>query len=303
MAGRMTWGGTLLALMLAGCGQGVEPGETKTDPIPDVLGPTERYGLTDAEIAGLAPDALVKKALERSDVETLDAAAAEDKLSLGLLCLAHYYGVETPRDDVAAAGACTRGHKADVAIATYTLSQITRAGEGGIAANAAKADALLKEAADAGDARAQADLVGKLRSTNPREARAMAEKCGAQGNQACRFAEAQMKAQGQGGAKDLAGAKAAYDELAVAYYAPAVREVGKMLRDGVAVNRDIDEAVIHFRRAEVLGDAEASFLLGQLAEAGEGMPQSNAEAIAFYQTAAAAGYAPAEGALKRLQKK
>jgi TPR repeat protein len=294
------WTAACLAAALAACGPRVAPGETRTEPVPDILGPTERYGLSDGDIAALAPDALVKKALEKSDMETLDAAAPEDDLSLGLLCLAHYYGEKTPRDPVAAAAVCARGHGRHVALATYALSLITRDGEGGVAADPAAADALLKEAADAGDARAQADLVAALRTRIPAQARAMAEKCGAQGNLACRFAEAQMKLQGQGGARDVAGGRAAYETLAAAYYPPAVRELGKLLRDGVGGGRDIDEAVIHFKRAEVLGDPEASFLLGQMAEAGQGMPKSAADAIAYYRTAAAGGYEPAQVALKRL---
>ena len=50
----------------------------------------------------------------------------------------------------------------------------------------------------------------------------------------------------------------------------------------------------------MLDDGEASFLLGQMAEAGEGMPKSNSDALTFYQDAKTDGYAPADAAIARL---
>ena len=264
------------------------------------LGATEHYGLSDSDIASLPAEALIKKAMEKTSFETIDAAASEDKLSLGLQCLAQYYGVGTARDDASAAQSCARGKDQGVSVATYTLSLMTRNGEGGIAANGAAADALLREAANAGDARAQHDLVAGGQAGDPAAARKLAMKCAAQGNIDCRFTYARMLAAGQGGPRDLAAAKTALDALDGEFYAPAIVELGKMYRDGVGVNRNLDEAVIRFKRAAVLDDGEASFLLGQMAEAGEGMAKSNSDAVAFYQAAKAAGYAPADAAIARL---
>ncbi len=265
------------------------------------LGVRERYGLSDTEIASLAPDGLIRKAMEKSSFEALDSAAAEDKLSLGLLCLAQYYGVGTPRDDAAAAQTCARARAQGTGVATYVLSLITRAGQGGVTADAAAADALLQEAATAGDARAQRDIAIAQRTSNPAAARREAEKCAAQGNIDCRFTYAQMLAGGEGGKKDLVAAKTAYDALATGFYAPAIRELGKFYRDGVGVNRDLEEAVTHFQRAAVLDDGEASYRLGELAEAGTGLPKSNADAIAFYEEAKIDGYAEADAAITRLR--
>ena len=269
-------------------------------PAGGLLGAREHYGLSDTEIASLAPDALVRKALEKSTFEAIDAAAAEDKLSLGLLCLAQYYGVGAPRDDGGAAQSCARARTQGAGVATYVLSLMTRRGEGGIAADPVSADALLKESADGGDARAQRDIAIAQHAANPAAARAEAEKCAAQGNLDCRVMYAQMLAAGEGGAKDIVAAKTTYDALAAEFNAPAIRELGKFYRDGVGVNRDIEEAVVHFQRAAVLDDGEASYLLGELAESGVGLPKSNADAIAFYEEAKIDGYAPADAAIGRL---
>ena len=274
--------------------------DPNTPAAHEILGAQEHYGLSDADIASLPADALIRKAMDKTSFETIDAAATEDKLSGGLLCLAQYYGVGTARDDASAAQSCARGKDQGVSVATYTLSLMTRNGEGGIAANGAAADAMLQEAANAGDARAQHDLVAGGQAGDPAAARKLAQKCAAQGNIDCRFSYARMLAAGQGGPKDLAAAKTALDALDGEFYAPAIVELGKMYRDGVGVNRNLDEAVIRFKRAAVLDDGEASFLLGQMAEAGEGMAKSNSDAVAFYQAAKAAGYAPADAAIARL---
>jgi TPR repeat protein len=292
----------LAVLLLGACTPKVEKGETKSDPVADVLGPTERYGLSNADIAAMDPAALVEKALEKSDLDTLEAAASEDGLSLSLLCLARYHGVKGARDLAAAATDCRRAHEKGLPLGTYTLAQMTRAGEGGIAADAAAANALLREAANKGDARAQADLALAERARAPASARSAAEGCAAQGSAACKFLLAQMQAAGEGGPKDLAAAKAGYEALALSYYAPAIRELGKFWRDGIGVAApDAEEAVVHFKRAAVLGDGEASFLLGKMADAEKG-GVTKAEAAGFYEEARAAGYPPADAAPAKAKK-
>jgi TPR repeat protein len=298
----MAWRTILMAAaMLAAAGCGPRAPEKAAEPAaPEKLGATERYGLSDAEIAALPGDALVRRALERSDVETFDAASAEDTLSLGLLCLAQYYGEGVAQDATAAAATCARGAAANAPASAYVLSLMTRAGEGGIVADAAKADALLKTAADAGDARALHATALAQAPRAPTTARANAEKCAAQGYADCRFLLAQMLAAGRGGPKDIAGARAAYEALAADFHGPATRELGKLWRDGAGVpNRNIEEAVTLFRRAAVLDDGEASFLLGQLAEAGDGVPKE--EALGHYEAAREDGYAPADAAIARLK--
>ena len=297
-------GGVLLGGYLLWPKGPADPGTDTPPPAQhEILGAAERYGLSDADFAGLPADALIRKALDHTTFETIDAAAAEDKLSLGLLCLARYYGGGTPRDDAGAAQSCTRAKAGGDAIATYVLSLMTRNGEGGIGADPAAADALLRAAADAGDPRAQHDMVIASRAAHPALARATAQKCAAQGNVDCRVVYAQMLAAGEGGARDLAAAKTAYDALEKEFHGPAIRELGKFYRDGVGVPaRDLDEAVIRFKRAAVLDDGEASFLLGQMAEAGEGMPKSAEDALAFYRDAKTDGYVGADAAIARLAK-
>jgi TPR repeat protein len=303
--GKLDIGGTLLrvaapvgllgALALGALTFWPKSAPAPTEPLPDRLGVAERYGLSDAEIASLAPDALVKKALLQSTVAQLDAAAADDDLSLGLLCLSQYYGEGAARDVQAAAVTCARGAERNAPGAGYALAMMTRAGEGGLTADPLAADAVLRKASDAGDARAQAEVAQSLRALNAKEARALAEICAARGHLGCRFIHAQMLASGEGGAKDLPAAIAAYEAMAAEYYAPAMRELGKLQMDANA-----EQAALQFKRAAILDDGEASFLLGQLAERGQGVPQSNADALTYYREAQADGYAPAAEAVARL---
>lgn len=253
----------------------------QTEPLPDRLGVAERYGLSDADVMALAPDALVRKALAQSSVAQLDAAAADDGLSLGLLCAAQYYGEGTPRDEAAAAVTCARGAERNAPGAGYILSLLQRPGD------PAAADATLRAAADAGDARAQHEVAQMQRARQPRAARSTAELCAAQGHLGCRFLIAQMQAGGEGGPRDPAGATASYEAMAGENFAPAFRELGKMAR----ARGDAKEATLQFKRAAILDDGEASYLLGEMAERGEGMAPDAATAQAHYRDASDDGYA------------
>jgi TPR repeat protein len=266
-------------------------GPASTAPLPDRLGVAEQYGLTPAEIAGLAPDALVRKALTRSTVEQFDAAATDDKLSLALLCAAQYYGEGTPRNEAAAAATCARGAEQNAPGAAYLQSLIQRP------TDPAGAAMTLEIAAEAGDARAQHEVAIAHRAREPKSARATAELCAAQGHLGCRYLLAQMTANGEGARRDLAAATAAYETLAtIDYYGPAMRELGKLAR----ARGDAKEASLQFRRAAALDDGEASFLLGEMAERGEGDLPDREAALAHYRKADADGYAPAADAVERL---
>ncbi|KAF0171556.1 MAG: Sel1 domain-containing protein [Alphaproteobacteria bacterium] len=267
-------------------------------PAAAQVGPRERYGLTAAEEASLWPGALANRALSSSSLDLVEAAAAEDPLSAGVLCAARFSGQGAPQDDAAAAQACATAKAQGSTIGAYVLSLLTRAGRGGIPADAVAADALLREAA-ATDARAQHDLAMSLRAAKPAQARGLAEKCAAQGMTDCTFLVARMQQTGEGGTLDTAAALATYHRLTESEYHPAgTRELARMYLAGDGVPRDVAKGVDLLKRAEVLDDPEASYLLGVQAEKGEGVAKD--EALAHYRRAAGLGYAPAQDAVARL---
>lgn len=258
------------------------------------LGAEERFGLSAEDLAALEPQALIAKALQQADFDSIEAGAAEDTLSGTLLCLAKYYGEGVEKDLAGARSVCAQASDAGSSLATYVLNLDARA-----AGDAAHADTFLKRAATAGDARAQHDLAVAVRATDARGARALAEKCAAQGLLACKHLMAEMQIAGEGGPKDQAAGVQALEALDAAFYAPAIVTLGKMYRDGVGVPRDLEEAGVRFQRAAVLGDGEANYILGQMSQTGEGMPKDPEAAAEFFGKASAAGYAPPASATKK----
>lgn len=263
------------------------------------MGPRERYGLTPQEEASLMPADLAARALSKSSLDLVEAAAAEDPLSGAVLCSAQFTGVGAKQDDAAAAQSCAVAREQGSTLAAYVLSELTRAGRGGLTADALAADNLLREAAPT-DARAQYALATSMRTQRSLEARALYEKCAAQGMVDCTFELARMRQLGLGGARDTAAALATYRTLTETDFHPAgTREYGRMHLTGEGLPaRDVARGVDLLKRAEVLEDGEASFLLGQQAEKGEGVPKG--EALAYYRRAVEHGYAPAQDAVTRL---
>lgn len=262
------------------------------------MGPGERYGLTPREVASLMPADLAQRALSKSRLDLVEAAAADDELSATVLCAAQFSGTGAPQDDAAAAKSCAHAQAQRSTLGAYVMSVLTREGRGGIPADPRAADALLKQAAET-DARAQLDLAERVRPTRPAEARALLEKCAAQGVDDCTFVRARMEQRGEGGKRDSANALSTFQNLTEQNFHPAAtREMARMFLTGDGAPKDVERGVLLLKRAEVLEDAEASFLLGQQAEKGEGVPKE--EALAHYKLAAERGYAPAQDAVKRL---
>ncbi len=263
------------------------------------VGPRERYGLTPQEEASLMPADLAERALSKSSLELVEAAAAEDPLSGAILCSAQFTGVGAKQDDVAAAQSCATARAQGSTLATYVLSELTRTGRGGLTADALAADNLLREAAPT-DARAQYAMAMPMRTQRSMEGRALFEKCAAQGMVDCEFELARIRQLGIGGPRDTAYALKTYQALTETAFHPAgTREYGRMYLSGEGLaSRDIARGIDLLKRAEVLEDPEASFLLGQQAEKGEGVPKG--EALAYYRRAAERGYAPAQDAVTRL---
>lgn len=273
---------------------------TSEETVAAQVGPRERYGLTATEEASLWPDALASRALSKSSLDLVEAASAEDPLSAGVLCAARFSGQGAPQDDAGAVAACTTAKAQGSTVGAYVLSVLTRTGRGGIPADAEAADALLREAA-ATDARAQHDLAVSARASKPAEARGLAEKCASQGLTDCTFLVAQMQQAGVGGRRDPAAALATYQRLTESDFHPAgTRELARMYLTGDGVTRDVAKGIDLLKRAEVLDDGEAIYLLGVQAEKGEGVAKSEADALAHYRRAADHGYAPARDAVTRL---
>jgi TPR repeat protein len=108
-----------------------------------------------------------------------------------------------------------------------------------------------------------------------------------------------MQQAGLGGKRDAAAALAAYQRLTESdFHAAGTRELARMYLTGDGVARDLAKGVDLLKRAEVLDDGEASYLLGVQAEKGEGVAKE--EALAHYRRAAEHGYAPAQAAVARL---
>lgn len=284
--------------------QVANPTRAPVEPTPEAgaaqLGARERYGLTAAEVASLWPGELARRALSKSNLELVETSAPEDQLSASVLCAAYFSGEGVAQNDAAAQESCAAAKAQGSTLGAYVLSVLTRTGRG-VAADARAADTLLRDAA-ATDARAQHDLALSLRTTKPVEARAFADKCAAQGVDDCTFLVAQMQQRGEGGKRDPAAARAAYQALTETAFHPAgTRELARTYLTGDGVPRDVERGVTLLKRAEVLDDPEASFLLGVQAEKGEGVPAT--EALDHYRHAAERGYAPAQAAVARLSGK
>jgi TPR repeat protein len=294
-------GATLLAFSLPR--PAMEPAQPAEEPPGEavLLGPEERYGLSDAEIAGLEPVALARRALDQSSFDVIEAAAAErDTLSLALLCIARSYGVGTEANVESAQLTCADAAARGAPIGGYVQSVLARP------TDPARADALLETAVIAGDPRAQHDRAEALIASGqslPR-ARSLAETCAARGNVECKFLFATLQADGVGGARDPAAARTALQKLVDPpyFHAGAARELGLLLVSGAdAGPPDPAAGIPLLLRAQVLGDGQASFELGKLAEAGIGMPQSIDEALKHFDQAVADGYPPAQAEADRLR--
>jgi hypothetical protein len=98
-------------------------------------------------------------------------------------------------------------------------------------------------------------------------------------------------------AKDWADAVSGCQREANGGSAPSARMLAILYQAGDGVTRDSVRAAAWFRRAAMLGDAEAQFQTGRAYERGLGVPVNLAEALAWYRKAAAQGNARAENYL------
>ena len=102
--------------------------------------------------------------------------------------------------------------------------------------------------------------------------------------------------------RDRSKAQEFYRAAAKLDYAPAHRKLGQILSDIFIGHPPVDltEAVLCFRRATELGDADGQYELGKLYEHGRGVPKDVVHAVDFYRLAAVQGHVMAQNVLGRL---
>jgi TPR repeat protein len=137
-----------------------------------------------------------------------------------------------------------------------------RDGTGGVSVQRAKASALYRRAADAGDAGAM-------------------------------FSLGLCYANGLGVAEDKAAAVAYYRRAADAGDAAALRILGIHYENGDGVAEDKVAALEYYQRAAEAGDSDALQNLGLCYEYGDGVAEDKAAAVSYYRRAADAGVARA----------
>jgi TPR repeat protein len=287
------------------------PGGAQVDTAGDAVeftdspGASEAYGLTEEEIRTYEPGGLIRLALERTTIETIEAEAARgDGLGLTLLCLAQAFGEGLPQDPNGAQRSCARASGARDALATYMLSIFSRAGEAGYAANAgdaARADRLLERAAAADDPRAQTDLAqARLAFGRTADALPLAQRAAAQGYAPAQVLIGAMYERGLGLPKDLGQAMQWYARAERAGSPAAVRAIGALYENGDGVAQDYSAARRRYEQASELGDGESSQRLGSLMERGLGGARDLARARVLYQRAVAQGHAAAQADVDRV---
>jgi len=279
--------------------------EKQAELFTDVPGATEMFGLEEDELKSLPPREIIILALERTAIETIEAEAARgDTLGRTLLCLAQMHGEGLPQDEEAARLSCSAASASGDALATYLLSILTRSGQPGYdatPADAARADRLLAEAAEAGDARAQIDLAqAALVAEEPETAFGHAERAARQGYGPSFVLIGSMYERGLGVPQDFAQAVQWYGRGEQAGSPAAMRAMGALYESGSGVAQDYAQARRRYESASERGDGEASRRLAQMLERGLGGHADLARARALYQRAVDQGFAEAQADLTRI---
>ena len=169
----------------------------------------------------------------------------------------------------------------------------------------ARAQALLREAADSGHP-AAAELLGRAcLEAKPPQAACAYERltiAAAAGRPSAQSVLAWMYAQGVGGKADPARAARLYLQAARAGDAPAQNNAGELFETGRGVKPDPKQALDWYRKAAEAGFAPAQFNLGRLYAAGTGVPRDFGEARKWLEQAERGGIAPARDLLEWMDK-
>lgn len=216
-------------------------------------------------------------------------AAAE--FALGVLAL---HGILEPKDSDKACARFAAALGREYAPAKF------RAAECLVKTDPARADALLREAADGGHALANEILAQRCLAAKPPDASCARERlqsAAADGRPSSQALLAWMFAQGVGGRADLQRAARLYLLAARAGDASAQNNVGELYESGRGVKADPREAIAWYRKAAEAGFAPAQFNLGRALVIGTAGHKDKNEAKAWLEKAEAAGIVQARNVL------
>jgi TPR repeat protein len=136
----------------------------------------------------------------------------------------------------------------------------------GIAKDDAQARALLEKAAQAGNPRGVTNLAalgGGASPADPAQARQLLARA-AETNAEAQYQLGVMLAEGTGGEKDDAGARALFEKAAAQNHPAALEEMGEFCETGRGGPKDKDAAKGYYERAAALGDETAKKALERL---------------------------------------
>ena len=136
----------------------------------------------------------------------------------------------------------------------------------GVARDEAQARKLFERAAEAGNPRGVTNLAalgGGAASSDPARARELLGKA-AETNAEAQYQLGLMLADGTGGAKDDAGARALFEKAAAQNHPGALERMGAFAQEGRGGPKDKDAAKAYYQRAADLGDEEAKKALKRL---------------------------------------
>ena len=160
----------------------------------------------------------------------------------------------------------------------------------------------MREAAEAGDAKAQCDLGGMYEwgrgvPQNYTEAVNWYRKAAEQGYARAQYDLGRMYEWGQGVPQDNAKALMWFRMAGEQEHSWAQYNLGLMYYHGRGVPQDYAEAFIWHRKAAESGDADAQAAVGGMYSEGLGVPQDYAEAVRWFRLAAEQGNAEAQYSL------
>jgi TPR repeat protein len=136
----------------------------------------------------------------------------------------------------------------------------------GVAKDEEQARKLLQRAADAGNPRGVSNLAalgGAGASSDPARSRELLAKA-AETNAEAQYQLGMMLAEGTGGPKDDAGARALFEKAAAQNHPGALDMMGQFAQEGRGGPKDSDAAKAYYERAAALGDEDAKKALERL---------------------------------------
>lgn len=141
----------------------------------------------------------------------------------------------------------------------------------GVAKSEEQARKLFEKAAEAGNPRGVTNLAALsggagagAAGADPARQRALLAKSADAGNPEAQYQLGLLLADGQGGAKDAAGARALFEKAAAQDHAAALERAGFFAAEGLGGDKDTNAAKAYYERAVALGNADAKPALERL---------------------------------------